>query len=185
MGEDGQVEGRVDDASTTTRGRRRLVGRAVAVFACLAVGIAACSSQTDTSSDATTTTANKPAGAKAGFEFAAAPKGPIGPDSTPEQKCYAVKAFRYLVAMPDSGKFFKDKLAGKPAEADERLQTLRRQLEAAIPDVAPDLATLADDAHRRLHEDKPSSGLAMLGSPPDKHLISYLTANCGTKPTPA
>jgi len=187
MGEDGPVEhGRLGTAAPTTRGIRRRSALTVAtVAACLALVVAGCSSDNASSPAAPTTTAAKPSAAKAGFEFAAAPKGPIGPDSSQENKCFGLKAFRYLVAMPNSGKYFKDKLADKPKDADTKVQALGKQLQVALPEIAADIKTLADDAHKRLQQPEPSSGLAMLGSDPDKHLISYLTSKCASGTTSA
>jgi hypothetical protein len=158
----------------------------MALVAGLVLATAACSSSTPSdTTTATTVVAAEASAKKAGVEFAAAPKSPVGPDSSQANKCFALKAFRYLVAMPESGRFFKDKLAATPKVADERLQTLRHQLEAAIPDVAADVAALSDDAHVRLQLEAPTSGLAMLGSGPDKHLLTYLTTSCTATAIPA
>ena len=187
MGKDGGV-GNQGSLTRRAPARRRSGGRALlllAVAAMLVTAACASSTPTDTTSATSTTVAANANAKKAGVEFAAAPKGPVGPDSTQANKCFALKAFRYLVAMPESGRFFKDKLATTPKVADDRLQTLRHQLEAAIPDVAPDVATLADDAHARLQLEAPTSGLAMLGSGPDKHLLTYLTTNCASNAVPA
>lgn len=172
-------------ASMTRPTGSRAVVRGAGLVVCVLLAVAACSSESpstpNVSGASSTTTAPKAGGKKAGVEFAAAPKGPVGPDSTQANKCYALRAYRYLLAMPESGRFFKDKLAETPKVADEKLQTLRKQLELAIPPVAGDIASLADDAHTRLLTENPSSGLAMLGTPPDKALLAYLSTSCTTE----